>query len=414
MTSPTLPFVTLLGLVTATRLWLLWRQRRAVSAARAEVPEEFAGEVPLEAHQKAADYTNAGIRVATVSVLLDAALALIVTVGGGLAWVDSFLRMQGLAGVPLGVAVIGVLAAASAIIGWPLSMYATFGVEARFGFNRTTWPLFVADTAKSIALTIALGGPLLAAVLWLMHRAGGSWWFYAWLVWFAFNLILVWAWPAFIAPWFNRFSPLADQALKARVEALIGRCGFAISGVFVMDSSRRSSHGNAYFTGFGRNRRIVLFDTLIARLPAEEVEAVIAHELGHYRLHHIRKRLISFAVLSLGALALLGWLAAQPAFYRAFGAVEPSPHAALVLFAIGAPLIGFWITPLGSAWSRRHEFEADAFATKHVEARALAHALMTLNKDNAKSLTPDTLYSFFYDSHPPARIRIARLKHVPA
>src|SRR5258705_7662723 len=255
MTSPTLPFVALLGLVTATRLWLLWRQRRAVTAARSHVPDEFAGEVPLEAHQKAADYTRAGIRVASLSALLDGALALIVTVGGGLAWVDEFLRMQGLTGVILGVAVIGALAAASAIIGLPLSMYATFGVEARFGFNRTTWPLFIADCAKSIVLSIALGGPLLAAVLWLMQRAGDSWWFYAWLVWFAFNLILLWAWPAFIAPWFNRFSALADAALKARVEALIERCGFAVSGVFVMDSSRRSNHGNAYFTGFGRNQR---------------------------------------------------------------------------------------------------------------------------------------------------------------
>jgi len=414
MTTPSLLFVALLGLVTATRLWLLSRQRTAVLAARTHVPVEFADDVPLEAHQKAADYTDAKVRIAAVDILIDASVAMLITLGGGLALVDSYLRRHGLDGVTLGLAVIGAIAAAAAIIGWPLSLYQTFVIEARFGFNRTTWKLYLADRAKGLLLALVLGVPLMAAILWLMHAAGDAWWLYAWAVWFGFSLTLIWAYPAFIAPWFNRFVPLSNDELKARVEALIERCGFSSRGVFVMDGSRRSSHGNAYFTGFGRNKRIVLFDTLIGRLAPEEVEAVLAHELGHYRLHHIRQRLVVSAATSLAGLALLGWLTRQPLFYAAFGIATPSPHTALVLFSIAAPLVTFWITPLAAAWSRRHEFEADEFAAAHVKASALARALVRLYKDNATSLTPDAVYSSFYDSHPPARIRIARLRQVSA
>jgi STE24 endopeptidase len=414
MTIPTVLFVALFGLVTLTRLWLLWRQRSAVLGARAQVPTEFADDVPLAAHQKAADYTSARVRVAALEVLIDAGVALFITVGGGLALADDYLRLKGLDGVTLGLAVIGVIAAASAFIGWPLSLYQTFVIEARFGFNRTTWTLYLVDRAKGLVLALALGLPFAATILWLMRQAGDAWWIYAWAVWFTFNLVLLWAYPAFIAPWFNRFLPLADAALKARVEAVIERCGFSSRGVFVMDGSRRSSHGNAYFTGFGRNKRIVLFDTLVERLTAEEVEAVLAHELGHYRLRHIRQRLWLSAVTSLIGLALLGWLSREPMFYSALGVATPSPHAALVLFSIAAPLLTFWLTPLAAAWSRRHEFEADTFAAAHVDARALARALVKLYKDNATSLTPDFVYSSFYDSHPPARARIARLRQASA
>jgi STE24 endopeptidase len=414
MTTPAASFLALLALVTATRLWLLSRQRAAVLAARGEVPAEFATDVPLAAHQKAADYTNAKIRVATLALLIEAGVAFLITVGGGLAFVDGHLRALGLDGVPLGLAVVGVIAGASALIGWPLSIYQTFAIEARFGFNRTTWPLYLADCVKGLVLALALGAPLLATILWLMRAAGAWWWLDAWAVWFAFNLVLVWAYPAFIAPWFNRFQPLADAELKARVEALIERCGFSSRGVFVMDGSRRTSHGNAYFTGFGGNKRIVLYDTLVERLSADEVEAVLAHELGHYRLRHIRRRLVVSAFVGLAGLAILGWLARQPALYAAFAVAQPSPHAALVLFAIAAPLCTFWITPLAAAWSRRHEFEADRFAATFVKAQSLAHALVTLYKDNATSLTPDRVYSFVYDSHPPARVRIARLRHSTA
>jgi STE24 endopeptidase len=414
MTTASLLFVALLGLVAATRLWLLWRQRAAVLAARSQVPVEFADDVPLAAHQKAADYTAAKVRIGAVDVLIDAGLAILITLGGGLALIDGYLRRHGLDGVGLGLTVIGVIAAASALVGWPLSLYQTFVIEAHFGFNRTTWKLYLADRAKGLLLALLLGVPLLAAILWLMRTAGDAWWLYAWLVWLAFSLTLLWAYPAFIAPWFNRFLPLSDAELRARVEALIERCGFSSRGVFVMDGSRRSSHGNAYFTGFGRNKRIVLFDTLVERLSAEQVEAVLAHELGHYRLHHIRQRLVVSAATSFAGLALLGWLTRQPLFYAAFGMATPSPHAALMLFSIAAPLATFWITPLAAAWSRRHEFQADEFAAAHVRASALAHALVGLYKDNATSLTPDRVYSSFYDSHPPARARIARLRQAPA
>ncbi len=292
MTPLSTLFLALLALVTAARLWLLWRQQAAVVANRARVPEEFAAEVPLDAHQKAADYTRARVRIAVIEVLLEAATALAITLGGGLALVDGYLRRHGLEGVPLGIAVIALIATAASLVAWPLSLYRTFVIEARFGFNRTTWKLYLADFAKGLALAILLGVPLLAVILWLMRQAGAAWWLYAWGIWFGFNLVLVWAYPAFIAPWFNRFVPLTDPALKARVESIIARCGFSSRGVFVMDGSRRSSHGNAYFTGFGSNKRIVIFDTLIERLSPEQVEAVLAHELGHYRLHHIRQRLV--------------------------------------------------------------------------------------------------------------------------
>ena len=412
MTRLSTLFVALLALVTATRLWLLWRQQAAVAQNRARVPEEFAAAVPLDAHQKAADYTRARVRIAAIEVLLEAAVALAVTLGGGLALVDGYLRLHGLTGVPLGITVIAVIAAASSFIAWPLSLYQTFVIETRFGFNRTTWKLYLADSAKGLVLAILLGVPLLAVILWLMRQAGAAWWLYAWGVWFGFSLVLVWAYPAFIAPWFNRFVPLADATLKARVESIIARCGFSSRGVVVMDGSRRSSHGNAYFTGFGGNKRIVIFDTLIARLSPEQVEAVLAHELGHYRLRHIRQRLALSAIASLIGLACLGWLYGRPAFFNALGVALPSAHAALVLFSIVAPLISYWLSPLASIWSRRHEFAADAFAANYVDAGDLALALVKLYKDNATTLTPDQIYSSFYDSHPPARARIARLRQL--
>ncbi len=414
MTTPAFAFVALLALVTATRLWLLGRQRDAVAAARDRVPSEFASDVPLAAHQKAADYTRAKIGAGALETLLEAGIALLITLAGGFAFVDGFFRAQGLNGVALGLAVIGVIGGASALIGWPFSLYQTFVIEARFGFNRTTLALYLADCAKGLLLAVVLGTPLLAVMLWLMRTAGDLWWLYAWFVWFGFNVVLLWAYPAFIAPWFNRFLPLTDETLKGKVEALIARCGFSSRGVFVMDGSRRSSHGNAYFTGFGRNKRIVLFDTLVSRLSPDEVEAVLAHELGHYRLHHIRQRLIVSALTSFAALAILGWLTREPLFYSAFGVDTPSAHAALVIFSIAAPLCTFWMTPIAAIWSRRHEFAADEFAAAYAPSSALARALVNLYKDNATSLTPDAVYSFFYDSHPPARVRIARLRRPAA
>jgi STE24 endopeptidase len=299
-------------------------------------------------------------------------------------------------------------------INLPLTLYRTFGIEARFGFNRTTVGVFIADLLKGLLVGLALGAPLIFVILLLMQRAGSFWWLYAWFVWVGFTVFVTWAWPTFIAPLFNKFSPLSDEALRQRTEALLERCGFSSKGVFVMDGSRRSVHGNAYFTGVGRNKRIVFFDTLIERLQAEEIEAVLAHELGHFKLHHVRSRLILSLAMGLGGLALLGGLAAWPQFYSALGVQQPSAHAALLLFMIALPAFTFFLTPIGAWWSRKHEFEADEFAAKYANARELADALVKLYRDNATTLTPDSLHSAFYDSHPPALIRIARLRTLGA
>jgi STE24 endopeptidase len=271
-------------------------------------------------------------------------------------------------------------------------------------------PLYLADLARGLALTIVLGGPLLAAMLLLMERAGWWWWLWAWALWLAVMLLMAWAYPVLIAPLFNRFVPLADQALKERIEALLERCGFTSRGVFVVDSSRRSSHGNAYFTGIGRHKRIVFFDTLLGTLGAPEVEAVLAHELGHFRLRHVRKRLLVSVTAAFAGLALLGWLARRPGFYHALGVPTPSTHAALLLFVLAVPAFTFFLTPLSSAWSRLHEFQADAFASQHASAAELASALVKLHRDNASTLTPDPVYAAFYYSHPPPLTRITKLR----
>jgi STE24 endopeptidase len=296
------------------------------------------------------------------------------------------------------------------IINLPLSIWSTFRLEARFGFNRTTPALFIADLAKSLLLSVLLGGPMLLATLALMERAGQFWWVWAWLLWLAVMFIMSWAYPAFIAPLFNKFSPLKDEVLKTRIEDLLTRCGFKSQGVFVVDNSRRSSHGNAYFTGIGNNKRIVFFDTLLERLAHQEVEAVLAHELGHFSLKHVRKRLLTSIATTFVALAALGWLTDQPMFYSALGVPTPSTHAALLLFVMAAPFFTFFITPLSSLWSRRHEFEADRFATQHSSAAELAAALVKLYRDNANTLTPDPVYVAFHYSHPPALERISRLR----
>jgi STE24 endopeptidase len=310
--------------------------------------------------------------------------------------------------------VIGSVVVLTGIIGLPFSVWRTFRLEQRFGFNRTTPALFVIDLLKGIALTVVLGGPVLILTLVLMERAGRWWWLWTWGGWMLLMLLMTWAWPAFIAPLFNRFSPLADEALRARIEALLQRCGFTSRGVFVVDNSRRSTHGNAYFTGIGRHKRIVFFDTLITSLAPPELEAVLAHELGHFRLRHIRQRLVVSLVSALAALALLGWLAAEPAFYSALGVPRPSTHAALLLFVLAAPAFTFFITPLSALWSRKHELEADTFAASHAGAGDLATALVKLYRDNASTLTPDPVYAAFYYSHPPALTRIARLREAAA
>jgi STE24 endopeptidase len=410
MNALTIIFVIALALSAALRAWLTGRQIEHVRRHRETVPEAFLESIGPEAHRKAADYTIAKSRFSLWGTALDPVLALLWTLGGGLALLDAAWRSLRLDPLTIGVVVIGSYALINAIIELPLGAFTTFGIEARFGFNRTTLKTYILDHIKMLLLGVMLGVPLLYAVLFLMQRAGGLWWLYAWLLWLGFSLLITWAWPVLIAPLFNKFVPLADTALRQRIDALLTRCGFTSRGVFVMDGSARSAHGNAYFIGFGRHKRIVFFDTLMDKLEPEEIEAVLAHELGHFRRHHVLQRLAVGALLSLAGLGMLGWLAAQPWFYRGLGVPYPSDYLALLLFSLLAPPFLLLFEPISAAWSRRHEFQADTYATRQVNGAALARALVKLYRDNATTLTPDPLHSAFHDSHPPAMTRIAALE----
>ena len=406
----TVAFLVALAATTAIRLWLALRHIQYVSAHRNAVPAEFAGSVPLAAHQKAADYTRAKSGLAILDILVSALVLLVFTLGGGLqALFDLWARAFTPGGYAHGVALIFSVAAITGLIDLPFSIYRTFVIEARFGFNRMTLALFVADLAKQILLALAIGTPLVLAVLWLMAQMGNLWWLYVWLTWMGLNLVMLVAYPTLIAPLFNRFTPLEDAALRDRIERLLASCGFRSKGLFVMDGSRRSSHGNAYFTGFGRAKRIVFFDTLLSRLAAGEVEAVLAHELGHFKRHHVWKRIAWLFLGSLALLATLGYLIDQPWFYEALGVTQRSTAVALILFFMVVPVFTFLLLPIGSFYSRRHEYEADAYAARHSSGEDLVHALVKLYQDNATTLTPDPVHSAFYDSHPPAALRIARL-----
>ncbi len=412
-TAFTSAFLALLSVNLGLKYWLARRHIRHVAANAGAVPPQFADSVSLEAHHRAAAYTIAKQRMAMLQASVGAGLLLAATLLGGLQLItDEAGRLLG-HGFAFQFAVVAAVVVIVSVVDLPFEWYRQFRVEQAFGFNRMTAGLFIADTLKSLALGIVIGGPLLAVVLALMAHAGSWWWVYAWLVWAAFTLALSVLFPVLIAPLFNRFTPLADGALRQRIQDLLARTGFTSSGVFTMDGSRRSSHGNAYFTGLGAAKRIVFYDTLIERLQPAEIEAVLAHELGHFRLHHVTKRLLLTLGSSLFLLALLGWLARQGWFYRGLG-VEPVLDAgndgvAVVLFLMVVPVFTFLLAPIGSLLSRRHEFEADAFAAGMCSPSALVAALVKLYQDNATTLTPDPIHSTFYDSHPPASIRIDRL-----
>jgi STE24 endopeptidase len=393
-----------------TRLWLSSRQIAAVRAHRDAVPELFRDQVELADQQKAADYTVARAQLGRLDTIFEAFIRLVFTLGGGIAAIDVLWHEVGLAQPWHGALVIGTVMLVLGVLGLPFSLWRTFKLEARFGFNRVTPALFFADLLKGIVLTLVLAGPVVIGVLLLMDRGGRWWWLYAWGGWTVYSLLVTWAFPRFIAPLFNRFTPLADETLKQRVESLLARTGFTSKGVFVMDGSRRSAHGNAYFTGVGRNKRIVFFDTLLERLGGAEVEAVLAHELGHFRLRHVRQRIIVSLLMSLVALGVLAWAANQPEIFSALGVPLPSSHTLLLLAMFVVPPFAYFITPLSAWWSRRHEFQADDFAAKNASAAALADALVKLYRANASTLTPDPIHSAFYDSHPPALVRIARLQ----
>jgi len=406
-------FVAFLLLMVGLKYWLAWRQVRHVATHAATVPPQFADRITLDAHRKAASYTIAKTRLALVETAVSAAVLLLLTLLGGLDWIADALR--GFIDHDFGfqVAFVTAIAVLLGVIDLPFSWIRQFHIEQRFGFNRMTPKLWFADLLKATLLAAALGLPLLAAIIGLMRGAGDLWWLYAWLLWIAFNATVLVLYPTVIAPLFNRFEPLKDASLAQRIGALLARTGFSSKGVFVMDGSRRSAHGNAYFTGLGRAKRIVFFDTLVERLKPTEIEAVLAHELGHFKLKHITKRMALSFVTSLLFLALLGWLANRPWFYTGLGAT-PALHGgneglALLLFMLVVPVFTFVFAPLASRLSRRHEFEADAFAAQHASAPDLVSALVKLYEDNAATLTPDPLHSAFYDSHPPAALRIERL-----
>lgn len=414
----TMLFVAALGASVLLRMWLAARHVRHIAANRHQVPAAFSERISLASHQRGADYTVARVRLGMIEMLVQSGWLVVLTLMGGL---QAMIAIGALLPAALDWArpllLLIMVAVAGALIDLPFAWWRQFRLEERFGFNRMTPALFMSDLMKGTLVAALLGLPLAAAVLALMDVAGPSWWLWAWCVWMGFNLAVLLVYPTVIAPLFNRFEPLPEGPVRTRVEALLQRTGFAAGGLFVMDGSRRSAHGNAYFTGFGRSRRIVFYDTLLRQLEADEIEAVLAHELGHFRLRHLLRRLIMVALVSLGGLALLGWLSQQTWFFEGLGA---SPDAAtrnacaLLLFMLIAPVFGFLFAPVGSWLSRRDEFAADAWAAAHADARPLVNALLKLYQDNAATLTPDPLYSAVHDSHPPAPLRIGRLLELAA
>ena len=406
-------FICFLAITVIVRFWLGSRHIRHVLAFRSAVPVQFAEKIPLAAHQKAADYTIAKTKLGMVLLLVNTAVLIAFTLLGGLQLLSvTLIKFTG-TGMTYQIALLIAFGVISGLIDLPFDYYSQFVLEEKFGFNKMTLRLFITDLVKGALLGAAIGLPLIWVILTLMDKSGALWWLYAWMVWSGFQLLMLVLYPSVIAPLFNKFTPLDDDSLRARIENLMQRVGFASKGLFVMDGSKRSAHGNAYFSGFGGAKRIVFFDTLLSRLAPEEIEAVLAHELGHFKLKHIVKRIVVMFAISLGFLALLGYLKTQAWFYTGLG-VEPMLGAsndamALILFMLTLPIFTFLLSPLSSISSRKHEFEADAFAAQHTKAQDLVSALVKLYEDNASTLTPDPIHSAFYDSHPPATIRINKL-----
>ena len=414
MTAPTFTalFLAAVALTLAVELALAFRHIAAVRRHRDAVPAAFAGHIGLPAHRKAADYTVAHTRLAMLASIAGTLLLIGLTRGRGVAFLTGITGIVDAPPLVQDLLLIVAVVLLSALVSLPFAAYRTFVIEARYGFNRTTFATWLADLAKGTLVGALLGLPIAALVIALMRWAGGTWWLWAWAAWMAFQLVLLALYPTVIAPLFNRFTPMPEGPARARIEALLARCGFASRGLYLMDGSKRSSHGNAYFTGFGRAKRIVMFDTLLERLTPDETEAVLAHELGHFKLRHVAKRIAWSAAASLGFFALLAWLATSDWFYQGLF-VPPTPErpgVALVLFFLVLPVFTFLLAPIASWYSRRHEYEADAFAARHASAGAMVSALVRLYEDNAATLTPDPIHSAFHDSHPPAALRIAHLE----
>lgn len=410
MNAFTLIFLLALALSFAVEHWLARRQFAHVQAHRETVPEAFRATITLEAHRKAADYTLAKGRLGEVERAVGLGALLLFTLGGGIDWIAEFWVGLEWSVIPTGIGIMLSTLLLMQVFDLPLAIYKIFVIEQRFGFNRNTPKQFAVDLLLQVALTLAIGAPLLALILWVMDGVGAGWWVWAWAILQGFSILMSWAFPTLIAPLFNKFTPLQDQTLRQRIEALLSRCGFQSQGIFVMDGSRRSGHGNAYFTGLGSNKRIVFFDTLVEALSHDELEAVLAHELGHFKRKHVLKMLIAGAVMTLIGFAVLGWLIGQDWFYAGLGVHYQSNATALLLFMLASPAFTLFLQPIMAWFQRRHEFEADDFAAAQAKPADLVSALVKLYRDNASTLTPDPLYSAFHYSHPPAAIRIANLQ----
>ena len=409
MNGFTFVFLTFVLASSAVHFWLAGRQRLSALRHRQQVPAAFSAQIGLAVHEKAADYTAAKMRLEQVDVIIGIVLVLAWTLGGGLNILATAWDMSGWGSITAGTGLVISALLVMALLDMPMDIYRTFVIEAKFGFNRMTPALYLSDTIKQGVISLLLGTPIIAILLWLVTHAGAWWWLYGWLLWTAFTLVMLWLYPTLIAPLFNRFTPLQDDALRERIVKLLQRCGFNNGGIFIMDGSKRSQHGNAYFTGFGTNKRIVFFDTLLKSLQADEIEAVLAHELGHFKNGHVRKRFVLITLTSLAAFAVLGMLVNAPWFYAGLGVHHASYATALVLFLLIMPYFSAVIKPLSSYWMRKHEFEADDYAATQTDARNLIRALVKLYEENAASLTPDRFYSAYHDSHPPAPIRISHL-----
>jgi STE24 endopeptidase len=410
MLTFTLIFLAALLLSTAIDFYLDQRHMRSIVRHRDAVPERFADVISLESHQKAADYTMAKMKLGTWSGLYGLGLLLLWTLGGGLDVLDQWLQAWQWSALTTGVVFLIAFSMLGSLLELPFSLYSTFKVEQEFGFNKMTFGLYISDLLKQTALMLAIGAPLIWVILWLMASAGNMWWLWAWGVWTGFSILMMWAYPTFIAPLFNKFEPMEDGELKTAIEGLLQRCGFESDGLFQMDGSKRSSHGNAYFSGFGKSKRIVFFDTLLEQLSTNETLAVLAHELGHFKRNHIKKRMVLMFAMSLAGFAILGWLGEQAWFYEGLGVSHASHYMLLILFMLAMPVFTFAISPLMSIYSRKHEFEADDYAKEHANAEDLISALVKMYDDNAATLTPDSLYSAWHDSHPPAPVRVAHLE----
>ncbi len=410
MNSFTLIFLVALVLCYATQFWLSKRQFDHVKNHRSAVPDAFKDRVSLEAHQKAADYTIEKGRLGIIDSIIGIVVLLLLTVGGGINAAFVFWTAQVTSPLWAGIAALGSIFLAMSVLEIPISLYQTFVIEEKYGFNKSTVDRFIKDHLIQLALTVAIGLPILALILWVMESVGSLWWFWTWLIILSFSLLMSWLFPTVIAPLFNKFTPMEEGSLKERIQGLLARCGFNSQGIFIMDGSKRSGHGNAYFTGLGNNKRIVFFDTLVESLDEEELEAVLAHELGHFKRKHVIKMLCASSVMSLIGLAVLGWLINQPWFYAGLGVQQTSNAAALLLFMLVSPVFTFFMQPISAYFQRKFEFEADDFAAANAKAAKMISGLVKLYEENASTLTPDPLYSAFHYSHPPAAIRIAHLE----